>query len=220
MISERQSVITHGNIAGEGEIRGLAGPLVPDPLRIQQITIILGITITNQRCRQRIARVKALSDHPDILVGRPLGGVHGRLSAVGRERGTATIRNALTRNIGTVRPNGVRARGGRSVTNPLLFILHSSPRLRRRRFTLSDTPFNLRRPIHIALVKPEVEWLIHINMVGSVDTKIVGQRCVGRRSTSERSKCKSQPSQARPNDMLLHDRKPFSKRHTAPQTFF
>ncbi len=38
MISERQSVITHGNIAGEGEIRGLAGPLVPDPLRIQQIT--------------------------------------------------------------------------------------------------------------------------------------------------------------------------------------
>ena len=219
MISERQSVITHGNIAGEVEPFAAAVKVPEDHLRIQQITIILGITITNQRCRQPIAIAKAFSDHHDHIVGRPLGGAHGRLSAVGRERGTVTLRNTLTRSISTVRPNGVRARRGRSVTNPLILILRSSPRLRRHQFTLGHTPFNLRRPIHIALVKPEVKRLIHINTAGSLNT-IIARHCMGRRSTNERSKCKSQPSQARPNDMLLHDRKPFSKRHTAPQTFF
>ena len=73
--------------------------------------------------------------------------------------------------------------------SPLLLIFHGSPCLWGSRLALGDTSFNLLRPINTACVKPEVERLVHVNVIGSVDT-IIGWHCMGRRSaTNERSEC-------------------------------
>lgn len=74
--------------------------------------------------------------------------------------------------------------------SPLLLIFHGSPCLWGSRFALGNTPFNLLRPIDIAFVKPEVERLVHVNVLGSSDTIIFGQRCMDRHSaTNERCEC-------------------------------